>query len=735
MPRPSEKGVRSSEDAELKQKRREEERRARREKREQAKSKKKVKENKPKYGFVSLWKRRIVDLGRKNVSSYPKLRNYNFYTNGMATFSEKDLVTYYYTIDGYPREILVDFRDNLRQEVREGVRISFLGIFEPTRIDWNSPKMQSKLRTWRTIEEEQGDVDEFNYNKNMASLDSSEWRKQSLIYLSDADSRRKRRMFKYRSMLLIVGQRGENFDKTVYEVVELAKSYGLKMNRVEENISDYLRYFSPFTLEYNQGALQGVGSPSIPDEILARFNTYDQGKIGQGGIYWGSDIYSGFPVYKRVKKESVSAENILVTAETGGGKSFFLKVLLLQLIAMPQYNGTINDIEGFEYVPFAGFLANSGVDSVVILNMAEGQGCYFDPVEINLTGDRELDRDMFSFSNSFTLAIIKTLLGKTLAEDDWSNVVVNNAVSSVYSKAGVDVKNIDTWGNSKGLTLFHVYEEFKNLYQECLEISNKYGEGDQDFKEITEGELDVSLEYKRNIKYREALDLVIAKLSAYFEDLAHGGVRSNVFTERITLDNIRQAKLVICSFGMAGKSPSSVDPIQMSLSQLSASNISHIRSIFSKAENKYNFKVWEEFQRWGSFPDADSAIKTALTGGRKLGDINFIVTNNVKEILTNDRFAIFDNITTSCIGAIVDNETREMLCTRLSMPAMKPELDNLIQKKGDTESFAREEEMATSIYDKAFLLNLDQSVFTITKMSIPDYLARSEMFRTGVNVS
>ena len=547
MPRPQANGTRPKETEEEKLKRRAEERRQRQERRNVTRSKRKKKAKKNTYNFIALWKRRIVDLGRKNVSAYPKLRDYDFYTNGMATFSGRTLVTYYYTIDGYPRELLVDFRDNLRKEVRTGVRISFLGIFEPTRIDWNSPKMQSKLRTWRTIEEEQEDVDEFNYNKNMDSLDSNEWRKQSLIYLSDADRRRKRKMFKYRSMVLVVGNRGEDFDKTIYEITELAKSYNLKMNRVEENISDYLKYFSPFTLEYNQGALKGVGSPTIPDEILARFNTYDQGKIGQGGIYWGSDIYSGFPVYKKVKKDAVSAENILVTAETGGGKSFYLKVLLLQLIAKPEYNGTINDIEGFEYSPFAGFLAHSGVDTVVTLNMAEGQGCYFDPVEINLTGNDELDRDMYAFSNSFTLAIIKTLLGKALAQDDWSNVVVNNAVASVYSKVGVDAKRMETWGNSKGLTLYHVYSEFKSLYEECLDVTEKYGELDEELKKNDDGSINVSLEYKRNIKYREALDLVIAKLSAYFEDLAHGGVRSNVFTERITLDDIRKAKLVICT--------------------------------------------------------------------------------------------------------------------------------------------------------------------------------------------
>lgn len=682
--------------------------------------------------FTQLWRRRILDILKKDISMYPKLRDYNFYSNGYATFSGKDFVTYYYTIDGYPKEVPIDFRNSIRKEAREGVRISFISMFEPTRIDWNSPRMASKLRTWRSIDEEAEDVDEFNYQENVESMDSMIWRKQSLLYLSDAEKRRKRKMFRYRVMMLVSGIRGDNFDKTIFEVQNYCKNINLKITRVDSDLFQFMRYFSPFSFEYNDTVTKWVGSNTITDELLARFNTYDQGKIGRGGDYWGSDIYSGFPVYKKTKKDSIDAENILITAETGGGKSFFLKVLLVQLLARSSYNGTINDIEGFEYIPLSGFFANH--DDVVILNMAEGQGCYFDPVEINLTGNPDLDKDMYSFSNSFTLAIIKTLLGKNLVQDDWANVVVNNAVSKVYSEAGVDSKDSTTWGNSKGLTLYDVYNMLKGLYEECIILISKYGYSTEGGSSDDELELDLAHQYRRNPNYKEALDLVIAKLSAYFEPLENGGIRSNVFTTRVTLDDIRRAKLVVCSFGMAGKSPAQVDPIQMGLAQLSASNISHIRSIFSKAEGKYNFKVWEEFQRWGSFPDADAAIQTALTGGRKLGDINFIITNDVKQLLNNDRFGIFGNITSFAIGAIGDDDTRKDLCRRLSVPLLKSELDRLVTKKGNTESFEKQDSEIASMYDKAFLVQLDKSVSTVVKMLVPDYIAKSDIFRTGVNI-
>lgn len=122
---------------------------------------------------------------------------------------------------------------------------------------------------------------------------------------------------------------------------------------------------------------------------------------------------------------------------------------------------------------------------------------------------------------------------------------------------------------------------------------------------------------------------------------------------------------------------------------------------------------------------------------RKLGDINFIVTNNVKELLDDDRSAIFDNITSFLVGAISSADTRERICKQLSVPQLQGELDSLVTKKGDSSSY---EDVGTgqqtmSIYDKAFLAQLDKSVTTILKMNLPKHIADSDIFKTGVNIN
>lgn len=686
--------------------------------------------------FIELWDEIITANVMKNNSNYGETRTKNMYVDLLGFYSGEDNVTYLYSIDGYPKELENSYRTTLRGVCKAGVRISFISPLEKHVIDWNSSQMKARLRTWRMLENEGPDVDEYNLYQNLAQMDSQDWRKDSLVYLSTAEIRRKRKMFKFRSVMLVSGHRGSDFNDSVKEITSLCKSLNIKISRVIGDVPEYLKVFSPFSNTYDNKVLEQCGCITIPDELLSRFNTYAQGMIGRDGIYWGTDIFSSFPCLKPVKRTTETAENWLITAETGGGKSFFVKGLLVQLLAMPTFNGTIMDIEGFEYIPLANYLSNN--DNVVILNMGEGSGAYYDPVEIIVTGDEELDADMYSLSSSFTLSLFKCLLGTTQEQDEWVDIVINDAVSLTYAKAGVDASDMSTWKNSAGFTLYDVYNTLKSLrsngdskravsamfshslYEEKLGIGTAMTKND------------VNRLITSNEGYQQAIDMCIAKISRYFEP---NGIRAHLFKHRIAIDDIKDAKLVICSFGMAGKSPNTVDPIQMALMQLYSANISHLRSIFSKHAGKFNFKLWEEFQRWGGFPDADKTINVALTGGRKLGDVNIIVTNKIIDMLNDDRFGVFSNITSIAIGCIWDAQVRTELCERLTIPQMLPELDTLVTNNKDLSAYIDGDTLMANPYSKAFLIGLDKTAYTLSRMSIPASLRESHIFRTGVDLA
>lgn len=618
-----------------------------------------------------------------------------------------ELVSFYYIINSFPRELPINFKDRIRRECREGVRVNFITILRGHHIDWDSPQMRSRLRYLREVGQQNmnSDIDAYNLHKNIQSLGTQNWVEESLSYLAIADIERERALLKVSTLMIISGVRGPDFDESVDKILKYLKHIGVRANRVLYDIPDVLRYFSPFSRVPNKTAEELVSIQVLTDEIAARFVSYGQGTLGTSGICFGVDVYSRFPVLKKVKAKGDVAENWLITAETGGGKSHLVKDLLLQLLALGFY-GTIMDVEGFEYIPLANFLAHNS--KVYIINMAEGSGNYFDPVEIpDPTGIEEIDRDAKNMSLNFTLATFKTLLGRSYYEDDWLDTVVNDAVSETYKRAGV-TEDPETWANSKGLTLFDVYHTFHYLKE-----SN----------------------YRQDEGYISALEKAIAKTGKYFEP---DGTRKSVFTERVVVSDIIDADLVVCSFGMAGKSPQAVDDTQLALMQLGAAQLSHQRSVFSKSQGRFNFKVWEEFQRWGKFPDSEKTIGVAVTGGRKLGDVNIILTNDVGQILRDDRFGILPNITSFMIGAIADEQVRDELAHRLSIPHMKRELDAIASaKRSDDDAVEGDLDSSEESIDPlrhAFLCGLDRTKFGVVRVELPPDIRRSKVFKTGVDL-
>lgn len=668
---------------------------------------------KKKLGFMSILDSVLFAYGSRHSSTAGDLSFSDFYYDMNGYYNKDTGVTYMYTIDGYPNSMDTSFRTDLRRECKGDVRISFISLLDSYKIDWNSNQMQAKLRGWQILDETQAEVSDYNMHKNIQDMDNIEWRKLSLRYLNDAVLRRKRKTFRFRCAVLVSGTRGTDFDESIESIEDYCKQRGIKLTRVLYNVYDYLGMFSPFRLGYNTKLEKEIGNVVLTDELLARYTTFSQGKVGKSGEYWGTDIFSCFACLKPTKVKNTDAETWLITGETGSGKSYFGKGLIIQLLAKPYINGTINDVEGFEYTELLDFATDA--DKMVLLNMAEGQGLYVDPVPIILTGDDKSDETMYSMSVSFTTVMFRAMVG-TLDEhlQIWSDIIIDEAVSRTYSSAGVEQEDMSTWSNSDNLSIFDVYANIKEML-----INPELNQ-----TELTE-------KVFNNAVYIDALQVVVGKLSRYFEE---NGTLRGTFKKRVSLEEIAHAKLVINSFGMAGKSPDTVDKVQMSLMQMYAANISHIRSIFSKVDGKYNFKVWEEFQRWGTFPNSERIITTALTGGRKLGDINIIMTNKVKDLLDDDKFGIFGNISSVAVGCIWDSKVRHDLCERLSMLNFESDLDTLVSKNKQLLNYVDGDTVQDSAYSKAFLIGLDKTYYTISKMNLPDEWDSMSLFQTGVEL-
>ena len=357
--------------------------------------------------------------------------------------------------------------------------------------------------------------------------------------------------------------------------------------------------------------------------------------------------------------------------------------------------------------------------------MGEGQGKYFDPVEIpKPTGIADIDRDAKKMSVDFTSAIFKVLLGRSVERNEWLDSIVNDVVGLTYLRFGI-TDDPETWGLSTGMTIRDVFDTLRIMHDFTKAKTNKE-------KILIMNKYHIEMpDYIDNLHYVSAIEQAVAFVSPFFVE---GGLRNTLFKERVMVSDIAEADLVVCSFGMAGKAAHAVDEVQMAMMQLSAAQISHQRSIFSKAQGKFNFKIWEEFQRWGKFPGSEQTIGVAVTGGRKLGDINIIITNVVKELLDDDRFGIFSNKTSFMIGGISDSQVREELAERLSIPNMKVELDYIAAACKTDDTYKNSSGGNSLLYRYGFLLGLDSSKYGVTKMLIPRDMAKSDLFRTGVRV-
>lgn len=673
----------------------------------------------PKYSikWTKLWDNYIYSILNKNNSAnniHP-VRNSNFYRDYTGLYSKNRNITVMFSIDGFFHEMNIDYRTELRRVCRQGVRVNFINNMVPYEINLEDKQSKNKFRVWSSVDKniQESGIDEYNYAENMSKLDETQLRKESLTYISKAVRKRRRQILKMQQIMLVSGERGEDFDYSLGKVISLCKEdrLGIKITRITGDIDDYLKVYSPFSLISNNHVERKVGTNTLPDEILSRFNTYSQGKVGKGSLYWGSDIENQFPVLSEPKKNDTDAEIILVLAETGGGKSFEVKALLPQLLARDDMVGTINDIEN-EYTELGYLVSASGTDKVQMVDLGSDQGRYFDAVEINLTGDEELDSLMYEDSYNFTVAVFQALgvSDASLKREDliaeWSTQIIKTGVSNMYSRAGVRAEDQSSWKNSKGLRYQSVYEEIKKV------------KGD-------------------NKDFKQAKDLLMAKLDSYF---AEGGAHRGKFNEdkRITLNEIIDAKLVINQFGLKGKSSENLDPVKMSLMSLFTTQIGHLRAVFAKSRGQFNFKVFEEVQRWVKMKGAADLLNSTITGERKIGTITIVISNKASELLNDDALGVFENFTTIAVGAISDAKVRRQLTERIDMNLILPELDEIAKQSKLTAedvngaSDMSQDDIEANPYAKAFFVFLDRSEYAICKMRLPKNIRESKLYKTGV---
>lgn len=637
---------------------------------------------------------------------------------GFSSIASETAITKYFVINGFPdflRERLFDIIRN--RCIRPGIKVNFTVYVTPYKIDWESPNMRNRLRIWRRYTAEtSGNIDVFDYRNQNDAAKRANRIYMSTKYLNEAELDYKRTTLKASFLIEITAKRDDesilNMMESIKSLKELAVQSDLRLTELSVNMLDWGRYFGPFSLRRIKELDNKVIKRVLTDDLLANFCSYRQGQVGFTGVPLAIDIYTMTPIMRKFKEDPNAAENWLISAETGGGKSFFIKTLLLWLFG-DGFVEVIMDYEGDEYTNLANYLKAANPQDVKIVSMGKGDTVYFDPCEIpDLTGDPSVDSEAKESATNFILVIFRLIVcglhGNLTQQEE---KVISIAINRMYDNAGV-TDDQDTWGRSKGLRLAYVYDEIKLIVES---------------KELVDTDDD-------NQKHKAAIKILDAA-SVYFEP---GGAKSNTFKNPMSANELYRAKFIVFSFGMKGATSSMTDPVILALKQLSVAYVNIQISNYCKyVRHCFNVKVWEEFQRWGDAEGSAEIIINTITGGRKRGDVNFIVTNDLKAMLDDSNkltSSIRQNIQNYAIGRIRDKDTRKEFCKLFELAECLPALDRIAKASMVRQAGIHSSSSSKDRYNKAFCLVLNDGKKAIGKVMLPSALAKSKLLSTGVDV-
>lgn len=639
---------------------------------------------------------------------------------GFSSVTSASQLSKYYIIRNLPDYINAQFLDSLRARcIRMGVKINYFIYTEPHSIRWDTPEMRNKMSIWRSYTEQEDNSDAFNYRENREAKMAKRRVADSTLYLNQAELDYKRTMMKISILVEFAGFRDDtslhNMSEAIKEFKQICRISDIKITPIQNNLADWLKALGPFSLRQIKEVSGRVPKKVVTDDILAVMNGYKQGRVGVKGVPLGIDIRSKSPVLWKFKDDPDAAENWLITAATGGGKSYFVKPLLTYLLAEGMVV-MVMDFEGDEYTNLADFVRDGNPDDVRVVSMGKGSSLYCDPMEIPpMTGEADIDAELKDSAKQFALAIFRIIVRGTmeqLSQDE--ERVISKAIKAVYDSAGV-TEDPNTWGKSKGLRIEMVYTEIKRLV---------------DSRELMDEATD-------NSKHKAAVRILDAS-SVYFEP---GESKYGVFSKPIAIEELYRAQFVIFSFGLKGQAVSQIDPALLALKQLSVSNISIQLSNYSKyVKHCFNVKVWEEFQRWGEAEGSSEIICNAMTGGRKRGDINFVITNDLASMTdpTNKvAMTLSQNIQGMAVGFVKDTRVIHKFCESKDLSELEGTLKKIARDSGKSSStgIKKGKKTVESPYKHAFCLILPDGKRSIVKVQLPPKLVNSTLFRTGVQIA
>ena len=596
----------------------------------------------------------------------------------------------YYYIKVLPEYISGSFYETVRdamslKKTACPVYINFRIQGTPHIINWDSSEMRERRRQWANWERNKKAVDtKFADAKTRTISAFEEWRMKSWDYVQNAEDRKVQLIDC--EITVEIATDGNSLEHK-HSLLDVCKEFeqwcaknSIKIKKVRNNIMDFLQYTSVTSLNKRTASAKQVMNRVLSSEILADMTSYVPGKINDTGVLFGIDMTTGMAVYKNMVRPGGDAENFLVIAETGGGKSFYMKALVLQM-AINGFHQVVLDIDG-EYKSAA-----KALDGVII-DMSKSAGLYFDSTVIgDLTGDPAIDASLLKDSRVVTANIFDVLCDPEDGMTTTETKLFNDAYIRLFNKYGISEADPLTWVYSKNLS-------FHKLYQEICALT----------------------EDPSYIIYKDDLRAFIDKLCIYLDP---SGFRAYLFQKPIDLkDILNQRKVlpmfidIVLNLESSGEGKANIETL---IKQLTATYLVTLVTNYFKSRHEFSVHYIEEYQRYMSSKGVESLVVYMITGNRKRNAATFVISNSPTSLLkvgSASNQAIVDNINNYIIGKVKESIVEDV-CHSFG-------LDNCIDILKN---------MATT-YKHHFILKINNKDTTIVKQSLPKSLVESPIFKT-----
>ncbi len=522
------------------------------------------------------------------------------------------------------------------------IQINFHLRLEPYHINWNSDLMKRRRYQWNKQikeNEERFNKDSLSKLSDINEESEDKWLRESWKYFMEVTGRGRGTPLLETIVELSVPATDYKALQTLAHMenvfCQAMASKGFQVQKVKQHVWDFLQGFSPVSCSFPKNTVRHHKF-MCTDEIVSNMIDYSTGKVRGNEVLLGVDIETGSFVARDFVSDRGGAENLLIGAMTGGGKSYFMKCLVYNFL-INEYTVVVMDRDG-EYREMSKSLGG------IVISMAVNEGIYFDSTEIaSVTGDEEVDSGLAIESRLTTENIFSILTHGDGQLTDNERKFFTDGYNLLYKQYGISMDNPSTWYKSHNLSYHKLFEAIKAL---------------RELKSYKE-QFDSRSNQWRKGYYEEYCDFV-DKLHHWFSP---DGLYSYAFKKRISIPSVLRVidsgcPMIVLHMDLKDEDSSSMDTLTL-LKLFITSYLSSVILTHNKSRKKFTVDIIEEYQRYLSNDKARGMILSKTTGNRKKNAITGIITNNLGELAREFADAqtegVRDNITTFCLGDVAES--------------------------------------------------------------------------------